>query len=140
MIEVNFLALILAVIVSMVIGFAYYMNPIIARPWMKLMGYGKDDVKPTGSEMAKLYVTSAVLAFITAFILSHVMTMSIAYFDYSPVATGIITAFWMWLGFIMPVQATDVLFSKKPIKLFVINTIYQLLALLGMGVVIGLVR
>ncbi|MBP9716785.1 MAG: DUF1761 domain-containing protein [Candidatus Levybacteria bacterium] len=137
-IEVNYLALILAVVVSMVIGLAYYMNPIIGKPWMKLMGYSKDDVKPTGVVMAKMYGTSAVLALITAFVLSHVMTMSIAYFNYSPVATGVISAFWMWLGFIMPVQATDVLFSKKPVKLFAINTGYQLLSLIGMGVVIGL--
>ncbi len=140
MIEVNYLALILAVVVSMAIGFAYYMNPIIAKPWMKLMGYSKEDVKPTGNEMAKMYGTSAVLALVTAFVLSHVMTMSIAYFNYSPVMTGLMSAFWMWLGFIMPVQATDVLFSKKPIKLFAINTFHQLLSLLGMGIVIGLVR
>lgn len=53
---------------------------------------------------------------------------------------GITSAFWMWLGFIMPVQATDVLFSKKPFKLFAINTCYQLASLLGMGIVIGLLR
>lgn len=140
MIEVNYLALIAAVIASMVIGFAYYMNPIIAKPWMKLMGYSKDDVRPSGSEMGKLYGASAVLALVTSFVLYHVITMSIAYFNYSPIMTGVTSAFWMWLGFIMPVQATDVLFSKKPFKLFVINTGYQLASLLGMGIVIGLLR
>lgn len=140
MIEVNYLALIAAVIVSMVIGFVYYMNPVIAKPWMKLMGYSKDDVRPSGSEMGKLYGTSAVLALVTSFVLYHVITMSIAYFNYSPVMTGITSAFWMWLGFMMPVQATDVLFSKKPFKLFAINTGYQLASLLGMGIVIGLLR
>lgn len=139
MIEVNYLELILAVVVSMAIGFAYYMNPIIAKPWMKLMGYSKEDVKPTGNEMAKMYGISAVLALVTAFVLSHVMTMSISYFNYSQVMTGIISAFWMWLGFIMPVQATEVLFGKKPVKLFAINTGYQLTSLLAMGVIIGLV-
>ncbi len=140
MIEVNYLALIAAVIVSMVIGFVYYMNPVIAKPWMKLMGYSKDDVRPSGSEMGKLYGTSAVLALVTSFVLYHVITMSIAYFNYSPVMTGITSAFWMWLGFMMPVQATDVLFGKKPFKLFAINTGYQLASLLGMGIVIGLLR
>lgn len=140
MIEVNYLALIAAVIVSMVIGFLYYMNPVIAKPWMKLMGYSKDDVRPSGSEMGKLYGTSAVLALVTSFVLYHVITMSIAYFNYSPVMTGITSAFWMWLGFMMPVQATDVLFGKKPFKLFAINTGYQLASLLGMGIVIGLLR
>lgn len=139
-IEVNYLALILAVVASMAIGFVYYMTPFIAKPWMKLMGYSKEDVKPTGNEMAKMYGTSAVLALVTAFILSNVMTMSMAYFNYDGISTGLMSGFWMWLGFVMPVQLTDVLFSKKPIKLFAINTGYQLLSLLAMGVVIGLLR
>lgn len=102
------------------------------------MGIGKEDVKMKNEEMAKLYGTSFVLALVTAFVLSHVMAMSENYFHYPMLTTGLMTGFYMWLGFVMPVQATDVLFSKKPIKLFGINTIYQLLSLLVMGVVIAL--
>lgn len=140
MIEVNYMAVLLAVVASMVVGFVYYSPFVLGKPWMKLMGMGKDDMKPKGPEMAKLYGTSAVLALVTAYVLYHVMTMSMAFFNYSPLSTGLTSAFWMWLGFIMPVQATEVLFSKKPVKLFVINTGYQLVSLLVMGVVIGLVR
>lgn len=138
MIPVNYLAILLAAVASMVVGFIYYSNPIISKPWMKLMGIGKEDVKMKNEEMAKLYGTSFVLALVTAFVLSHVMAMSENYFHYPMLTTGLMTGFYMWLGFVMPVQATDVLFSKKPIKLFGINTIYQLLSLLVMGVVIAL--
>jgi ABC-type multidrug transport system permease subunit len=139
MIEINYLALVLAVVASMAAGFIYYSPYVLGKPWMKLMGWNKD-IKMSGAEMGRLYGTSALLAVITAFVLYHVMTMSIAYFGYDPLMTGLTTAFWMWLGFVMPVQATDVLFSKKPFKLFAINTGYQLVSLLVMGVVFGLVR
>jgi hypothetical protein len=138
MIDVNIVAILLAAIASMVVGFIYYSPFALGKPWMKLMGWSKD-IKMTNNEMAKLYGTSFVLALITAFVLSHVMTMSFAYFNETMLTTGIMTAFWMWLGFIMPVQFTDVLFSKKPSKLFAINTGYQLISLLVMGVVISMV-
>lgn len=138
MIEVNIIGIFVAAIASMIVGFVYYMVPFISKPWMKLMNYSKDDVKPSSQEMAKMYGTSFILAIITAFILSHVMAMSKAYFNETLLVTGIMTAFWMWLGFVMPVQLTGVLFEKKPFKLFGINTGYQLLSLLAMGIVIGL--
>ena len=47
------------------------------------------------------------------------------------------SAFYMWLGFVLPIQATDQIFGKKNFKLLAINSGYQLLALLAMGLVIG---
>lgn len=138
MIDVNYLAIIIAAITSMVVGFIYYSPFVVGKPWMKLMGYKEGDMKPKNDEMAKLYGTSFVLSLVTAFVLSHIIAMSEAYFNYSMVQTGLTSAFWVWLGFVMPVQMTDVLFSKKPIKLFAINTGYQLISVLVMGLVIGL--
>lgn len=139
MIDVNIVAILAAAVASMVVGFIYYSPFVVGKPWMKLMGYKEGDMKPKNEEMVKLYGTSFVLAIITAFVLSHVMTMSLAYFGETRLVTGLMTAVWMWLGFVMPVQLTDVLFSKKPVKLFGINTGYQLVSLLVMGVVISLI-
>lgn len=133
--QINFIAVIVAAVVSQIVGFIYYSPYVLGKPWMRLMGVS--DKKPKGSEMMKLYGTSSVLGLIMAFVLSHVMTMSMNYFGYSPIYTGIMSGFWMWLGFVMPVQLTDVLFSGKKLKLFGINTGYQLVALIAMGVVIG---
>ena len=122
----------------MVVGFVYYSPMVLGKPWMKLMGMSEGDMKQKGPEMAKLYGTSFVLAIVTSYVLFHIMVLSSNFFQYSPVVTGLATAFWAWLGFVMPVQATDVLFGKGKFNLFAINTGYQLVSLLVMGVVIGL--
>ena len=62
---------------------------------------------------------------------------SMNFYNYPPVTTGVMSAFYMWLGFVLPVQATDQIFGKKNFKLLAINSGYQLLALLAMGLVIG---
>lgn len=137
-IEVNLVAVLLAGIASMVVGFVWYSYAMFAKPWMRLMGYNKENIKETQKKMAPMYALSFVLALITAYILSHVMGLSQSFYQYGDVQTGVSSAFWMWLGFIMPVQATDVIFGGKKWALFAINTGYQLASLLVMGLILGL--
>lgn len=137
-VEVNFLAVLLAAVASMAVGFLWYSPLLFAKPWMKLMGYTEKSLKEDQAKMGKMYAISFVAALVTAYVLYHVMSMSENFFHYPWLSTGLISAFWMWLGFVAPVQLTDVIFGKKPRKLFYINTGYQLAALLAMGLVMGL--
>lgn len=136
-IEVNILAVILAGIASMAVGFLWYSPLLFAKPWMKLMGYTDKSMKQAQAEMGKTYAMSFIASLVSAYVLYHVMVMSINYFHYAAVPTGVISAFWMWFGFVAPVQMTDVLFGKKTWTLFGINTGYQLASLLVMGLVMG---
>ncbi len=137
-VQVNFLAILLAGIVSMAVGFFWYSPMVLGKPWMKLKGYTADSLKKAQKEMGKLYGVSFVVSLITAYVLSHVMTLSVAFFHYGKLETGLITAFWMWLGFMMPVQLTATIFGDKKWKLLAIDSGYQLASVLLMGVVLGL--
>lgn len=136
-VEVNYLAVLVAGIVSMVVGFVWY-TVLFSKPWIKEMGYTKESMEKARAKMGKMYVLSFVLSLLMAYVLFHIMTFSGSFYHYPKVMTGLTSAFWIWLGFVMPVQATDVIFGGKPWKLFWINTGYQLASLLGMGVTIGL--
>ena len=140
MIEVNYIAVLLAAVVSMAIGFAWYSTALFGKPWMKLMGYTEKSMKESSKGMEKMYALSFVLALLTAYVLSHVMTFSENFFGYSAVQTGLTSGFWMWVGFVAPVQASDVIFGGKKWKLFWINTGFQLVSLLGMGLTLGLMQ
>ena len=140
-VSVNYVAVLLASVASMVVGFLWYSPVLFAKPWMKLMGFTKDHLQKSQQEMSKLYGLSFVLSLITAFVLSHVMTMSVAYFNYPLLSTGLTSAFWTWLGFVLPVQTTGVIFGKEKSpgqwQLLAINTGYQLVSLLVMGTVLA---
>lgn len=136
-VEVNYLAVLVAAVVSMVVGFIWY-GPLLGKQWMKERGLSASNMKAAQKEMGKLYGLSFVVSLITAYVLSHVFFLSQNFFDYSPLMGGLTTAFFMWLGFVMPVQVTATIFSdKKNWTLLMIDTGYQLAALLAMGVVIG---
>ena len=135
-VEVNYLAVLVAAIVNMGVGFIWY-GPLFSKPWMKEMGYTKESIEKASKGMGKMYALSFVGALVMAYVLLHVMTFSINYYNYAPVMTGLTTGFFMWLGFVAPVQMTEVIFGKKSWKLFSINTGNQLVSLLAMGATIG---
>lgn len=136
--EVNYLAVLSAAVVSMAIGFIYYSKAVLGGPWMKEKGLTEESLKEAQKEMSMLYTPSFVLALITAFVLTHVIAYSENFYGFWRLQTGLTSALWMWVGFIMPVQATEQIFGEKKWKLFAINTGYQLVSLLAMGVVLTL--
>ncbi len=137
-IVVDYVAVLLAGIASMVVGFLWYSPSFFGKPWMALMGYTTKSLEAAKKEMGKIYALSFVASLLMAYVLSHVMTLSMNFFEYEALSTGLMSAFWMWLGFIAPVQLTDVLYGKKNLKLYAINTGYQLASLLTMGAVLGM--
>lgn len=137
-VEVNYIAILIAGIVSMGIGFLWYSPMVLGKPWMKEKGYTSEGLKKAQKEMGPLYGFSFLLSLLMAYVLSHVMTMAQNFFSYPALSTGLTSAFWMWLGFIMPVQATATIFGQKNWKLFGIDTGYQLASVAAMGIVIAL--
>jgi hypothetical protein len=140
MIPINYLAVLAAAAFSVVLGFTWY-GPLFGKIWMKTMGVTKDSItKEKMKEMNKNYVLMMLGTLLIAFTLSHVIVFSSAYFKYETVTTGLMSGFWIWLGFFAPLQMDEILWGGRPWKLFFINTSYRLVALLGMGVILAVWR
>jgi Protein of unknown function (DUF1761) len=133
--HVNLLAVLAAAVAAMVVGFIWYSPILFAKPWMREMGYDLND-KAKMEEMRKsagpTYFASFIASLVTAFILAlffHWIRV-----DDMHLALGV--AFHAWLGFVATVQLTGVLFMKQSMKLFAINTGYQLVCYLAMGAIL----
>lgn len=135
-VEVNFMTVLLAAVASMVVGFIYYSPMLFGNKWMKLSGINPN--KSQMKSMGKYYAFSFVLALITAYVLYHFIFLAETFFGMDPLMTAIITSVWAWIGFAMPVQATGEIFGHKKWGLFGLNTGYQLVSILAMGIVIAL--
>lgn len=141
MVEVNYLALILAAVAQMVLGFLWY-GPLFGKEWSKLRGFNfdklsKEEQKKMQQQMMPWYGVTFVVSLVTAYVLAHVMFLSQNFFAYTPLMTGLTTAFFMWLGFMMPVRLYNEIFGGNNWKLFGIDTGYSLASLLAMGAVLG---
>lgn len=130
--SVNLLALLAATVANMALGFLWYSPVLFAKQWTKLMGYTAESMKQAQKDMGTMYLLSTLSTLVTAFVLAQVF----AWLQIGELVGALSTCFILWLGFIAPVQFTDVLFGRKLMNLFLINTGYQLAGMLVMGAVL----
>ena len=137
--SLNWLAVLVAAISTMVVGFLWYSPLLFAKPWMREMGYDPNDKAKT-EEMKKsagpAYAGSMVAGLLSAFTLALILHGLRA----EDLHFGIMASFHIWLGFVATVQFTGALFMKQSIKLFAINTGYQLVCYLVMGTILTVWR
>ncbi len=138
MVPVNYLAILVAAVLSMVIGSIWY-GPLFGKPWMKMMGMSKESMKNMKpNDMMKLYGIQFVGSLVMAFVLSHALVFAAAYLRTSGISAGLQTGFWNWAGFIAPVTLGSVLWEGKSWKLWALNNSYYLVSLMAMGILLSL--
>ncbi len=134
--HVNLLAVLVAAISTMIVGFLWYSPILFAKPWMREMGYDPED-KARIKEMQKSAGPAYAGSFVASLISAFVLALFFHWLRVSGIHYGLITSFHVWLGFVATVQFTDALFQKKSMKLFAINTGFQLLCFLAMGAILA---
>jgi hypothetical protein len=135
--SLNWLAILVAAASTMILGFLWYSPLLFAKAWTREMGYDPNDKakmdemrKSAGPTYAGSFAASLLSAFTLALILHGMRAESLHF--------GIMASFHIWLGFVATVQFTGALFAKQSMKLFAINTGYQLFCYLVMGAILTL--
>ena len=129
--EVNFIAVLIAGVIAMVVGFVWY-GPLFGKKWMDLIGATPESMssEEVQKQMMPTYVLQFVLALLEAFIFYH-------YVKGWEEASGIESAVWIWLGFVVPALASTVMWttdsSKIKMERFAIQAGYHFLLLLIWG-------
>lgn len=133
--QINFWAVALATVSSIVVGFLWY-GPIFGKTWAGLVGIDFNQ-KPETGKMVRSILLNALGALFMAFVLDHGIIFGNAYLNMSGAMSGVQGAFWYWLGFFAPVTLGVVLWENKPWKLWFINAGYYLVVLLIMGAILA---
>lgn len=134
-VQVNLLAVVLAMVSSLVIGSIWYARGVFGNTWIKLAKIDMD--KDKGSVFKPIAVT-VIVSLVTAYVLAHVAYLSNQFFHNSFLQDSLTTAFWMWLGFVAARFITHDAFEGRPAKLTLLNLSNELVTLMAMGLVIGL--
>ena len=135
-VEVNYLAVVLAMLSSMVVGSIWYAKGVFGNTWANLAKVKNDNMK--GADAWKPMLTTMVVSLITAYVLAHVAYLSNQFFGNSFLNDTLMTAFWLWLGFIAARFITHDAFEGRRKKLTLLNIGNELVTVMVMGLVIGL--
>ena len=127
----NILAIIIAALIPMIMGFIYYHPKVFGKAWMNSLGITEADLK--GGNMAVIFGVSLLMSFLLSwFILINVDGPG-QEGQYDSFKHGAFHGFEIGLLVAMPVLVTNGLFERKKLKNLAINTGYWLLTLTIMG-------
>lgn len=134
--EINYISILVCGVVAMIVGFIWY-GPLFGKKWMEIIGAPEVDEqkkKEMQKGMMPMYILQFVLVLGQVYVLSHFVKGWAG-------ATGIETAVWIWLGFVMPTIAASVMWTNESknmkIARFGIQAGYQLVLFVIFGFVLG---
>lgn len=137
MFPINYFAVVTAAIANFIIGFLFH-GPIFGKTWMKLA-----NVHPTGkekfSDMTPQFIKNFSVNLVFAYVLSvvYLFASTSSVMGGSGALSGMIVAFWVWLGFIFTTTAIEVIWMGRSYKLWLFELCASLAASLAMGVIIA---
>lgn len=135
-VEVNYLAVFLAGLSTMVVGSIWYSKGAFGTMWSNLTHVDMG-AKIPAKKMAWLMGSVFVASLVTAYVLAHVMFLSHATLENTWMVAALGTAFWAWLGFTAARLYTHDAFEGRRKKLTLLNASHELVTFLVMGAILG---
>jgi hypothetical protein len=125
----NVWAILVAAASTFLLGGIWYSPILFAKPWQAAAGLSDEQLRQGGQ--GKIMGLSFVLALI--------MAGNLAAFLAGPpdLAWGATAGFLAGAGWVAPALGTIYLFERRPLKLFLINAGYQVVAFVLMGAILG---
>ncbi|MEE8297330.1 MAG: DUF1761 domain-containing protein [Hyphomicrobium sp.] len=128
----NHLAIVVAAAASFFVGWPWYMT--FGKPWAKALGKDPDNPpKPQPMPFFVLGVCLLVMAWVLAGVIGHLGAEEVTF------RNGVISAAFIWLGFVITTLAVNHAFQGSKRTLTLIDGGHWLGVLLLQGAVIGLV-
>ena len=127
---VNWLAVIVATVASMALGFAWYMA--LSRQWLAAIGKTREELRPNDPAP---YIWSVIVQLVMAYFIA---LLTPRLFGETNVANGIITGILMWAGFVITSMILNHRYQGAKWSLTLIDGGYLLGVLVVQGLVIGL--
>jgi fatty acid desaturase len=123
--HVNVLAVLVAAVLQWIVGWIWY-GALFSKPWKALVGQGESE-KPSNAGAVM------VLILIACIILSFALAELIFLTGWSAFSKGAFAGVVCGLGFVIPPLFAQHIAEKKPFKLFGINAVYWLCAMVLSG-------
>ena len=134
MMSVNLFAVVVAALASVGVGFLWYHPRVFGTMWMRLTGLSPDVIER--GKKHPLITTLAALG--ASFLMAYTLSRFAFMWGVLTLTNALELAFWVWLGLVVPLLISPVLWEGRPWKLFLLNAMYWFVTITLMSVIVGL--
>jgi hypothetical protein len=132
--EINYWAVLVATLSTMVVGSVWYAPKVFGTRWAKLAGVPMDG---TGKDAVGPIAVTVVVSFVTAWVLAGAITIAWHFYGGSYLVSAIVTAILLWAGLTAARLITHDAFEGRPSGLTVLNIAHELVTLVIMAAILG---
>lgn len=131
LVSINFLAVIVATIVSMVLGALWY--SVFSKPWMSALGINLNDIEEARLSMTSAYIASTVCSLILAVSFAFLVSaLNVRY-----IVVGVAMGAFVWVGFNFTSMLKLVFWEDRPWSLLFIDGGYDLINFMLVGGIVA---
>jgi hypothetical protein len=132
--EINYWAVLVATLSTMVVGSIWYTPKVFGNYWMK-----KSGVTPSGDakDAIRPILITLVVSFVSAWVLAGAIWISFEFYGGSFLSNSLVTAIVLWGGFTAARFITHDAFDKRPAGLTVLNVSHELVTFVVMALILG---
>ncbi|MFC4222774.1 DUF1761 domain-containing protein [Lysinibacter cavernae] len=132
--DINYWAVLLATLSSMIVGSVWYTPKVFGNYWMKAA-----NVTPSGNagDAVKPILVTVVVSFVTAWVLAGAVYLSWSFYGGSFLVNALLTGLILWAGFTAARFITHDAFDGRPTGLTVLNVSHELVTIMIMALLIG---
>jgi len=126
---VNYLAVVVAAVVALVIGFIWYSPRVFGTRWMTYLG-------TTQAQLGNPGPTGMLVGVVASLINAWVLAVLALNLGGKSVTDGVLLGVLAWLGFMATITAAQISFEKKSWGLWVLNNAHNLLVQVIMAAIV----
>lgn len=132
--DINYWAVLLATLSSMVIGSIWYTPKVFGNYWMRVT-----KVTPSGKAADAIgpIVVTVLVSFVTAWVLAGAAFIAADFYGGGFFVNTVVTAIILWAGFTAARFITHDAFESRPSGLTMLNIAHELVTIVVMAVIIG---
>ena len=132
--EINYWAVLLATLSSMVVGSIWYTPKVFGNYWMKTA-----KITPSGNSKDAIWpiIVTVIVSFVTAWVLSGAAFIAWDFYGGSFLLNTIFTGIILWAGFTAARFITHDAFDGRPTGLTILNIAHELVTIVIMSIIIG---
>lgn len=135
--EINYWAVLVAMVSSMIVGSLWYMPSVFGRRWARLAGVDIADPTKTAAQAWMPIVVGSLMGFVTAWALAGASAIAWHFYEGSFLVAALVTAVLLWAGFTAARFITHDSFEGRASSLTTLNIAHELVTVIFMAVIIG---